>query len=116
MHRNYLNSAHKKKLKSMGLLIVMSFLLTCNDALEEVPKAFLTPQNFYETAEDALLAVNASYDHMASGTSNRDFGGVYFNNFWVVQAIASDEGYASGANNPQYSLPLTNFTWDANNG
>ena len=34
----------------------------------------------------------------------------------MVQAIASDEGYASGANNPQYSLPLTNFTWDANNG
>ena len=47
MHRNYLNSAHKKKLKSMGLLIVVSLLLTCNDALEEVPKAFLTPQNFY---------------------------------------------------------------------
>ena len=116
MHQNYSNNTYKKKFKSMGLLIVMSLLLTCNDALEEVPKAFLTPQNFYETAEDALLAVNASYDHMASGTSNRDFGGVYFNNYWVVQAIASDEGYASGANNPQYSLPLTNFTWDANNG
>ena len=26
IHRNYLNSAHKKKLKSMGLLIVMSLL------------------------------------------------------------------------------------------
>ena len=116
MDQKDLNITFKQGLRWMGWSFLMVLFSTCQDSLEEVPKAFLTPQNFYETAEDALLAVNASYDHMASGTSNRDFGGVYFSNYWVVQALASDEGYASGANNPQYSLPLTNFTWDANNG
>ena len=86
MDQKDLNITFKQGLRWMGWSFLMVLFSTCQDSLEEVPKAFLTPQNFYETAEDALLAVNASYDHMASGTSNRDFGGVYFNNYWVCNS------------------------------
>lgn len=104
-------------LKHVSIAVMLALLVfTCKNALEEEPDSLFTAGNFYKTAEDALLAVNAAYDHMASGTSNSDAGGVYMNNYWVIQAITSDEGFASGANNPQFSLPLTDFTWDPNNG
>ncbi|NND35243.1 MAG: RagB/SusD family nutrient uptake outer membrane protein [Saprospiraceae bacterium] len=94
-------------------LAVVFISLRCEKALEETPKSLLTNKVFYTTASDALLAVNAAYDHLGSGTSNSDFGGVYFNNFWVIQALASDEGEA-GRSDPN-TVQLDEFRHDASN-
>ena len=93
--------------------ILSLFGLRCAKALEENPKSLLTDKVFYRTASDALLAVNAAYDHLGSGTSNRDFGGVYFNNFWAIQALASDNGKA-GRPEPN-TVQLAEFRHDASN-
>lgn len=99
---------------TMGLfLIVIVCCLSCSKFLEEKPNSVITSANFYQTASDALLAVNAAYDHLGSGTSNSDFGGVYFNNFWALQALASDNG-KSGLPDPN-SVQLAEFSHDASN-
>ena len=95
------------------IICLLSTYFTCSKFLEETPNSLITSSNFYETASDALLAVNAAYDHMGSGTSNSDFGGVYFNTFWALQALASDDG-KSGLPDPN-SVQLDNFTHDASN-
>ena len=98
-------------------ILALAFLLmwgSCADALKEDPRATLTAANFYRDANDALLAVNAAYDHLGSGTSNSDFGGVYFNSYWVIQALASDEGKA-GIPDPN-AVQLEQFRHDPTNG
>ena len=95
------------------LLVVVIAFVSCESFLEESPKSVITSANFYKTASDALLAVNAAYDHMGSGTNNSDFGGVYFNTYWALQALASDNG-KSGLPDPN-SVQLERFTHDASN-
>ncbi len=101
--------------QGISLLIIFLILISlhCEKALEENPRSLLTNKVFYQTANDALLAVNAAYDHLGSGTSNRDFGGVYFNNFWAIQALASDDGKA-GHPEPN-TVQLSEFRHDASN-
>ncbi|NND05292.1 MAG: RagB/SusD family nutrient uptake outer membrane protein [Saprospiraceae bacterium] len=92
----------------------MAFIdLSCSKALEEEPKSLLTEKAFYITASDAVLAVNAAYDHLGGGTSNSDFGGVYFNNYWVVQALTSDNGKAG--HQEANTVQLSEFRHDASN-
>ncbi len=86
---------------------------TCQKALEEKPRSLLTDKVFYTTASDAILAVNAAYDHMGGGTSSADFGGVYFNSFWVIQAVTSDNGQAG--NQDANTIQLSEFRHDPNN-
>jgi len=94
---------------------VISLLhFTCKDALVENPKSALTPGNFYITASDAQLAVNAAYDHMGAGTNNSDFGGVYFNTYYSLQALASDNGKAGPQNEPN-TVQLDLFRHDPSN-
>ena len=76
----------------ISLFMIIVLLVSCESFLEENPKSVITSANFYKTASDALLAVNAAYDHLGSGTSNSDFGDVYFNTYWALQALASDNG------------------------
>ncbi|MCB0688016.1 MAG: RagB/SusD family nutrient uptake outer membrane protein [Saprospiraceae bacterium] len=85
----------------------------CQKSLQENPRSLLTNKVFYKTANDALLAVNATYDHLGSGTNNSDFGGVYFNNYWAIQALASDDGM-SGRPEPN-AVQLAEFRYDASN-
>ncbi len=97
------------------LAIVVSVLTwqSCNRALDEEPRSLLTSTLFYRTASDALLAVNAAYDHLGGGTSNSGFSGVYFNLYWAMQAIASDDGVA-GIADPN-SVQLSEFRFDPSN-
>ena len=85
----------------------------CSKALEEKPQSLLTDKVFYTTASDAVLAVNAAYDHLGGGTSSADFGGVYFNSFWVVQAVTSDNGKAG--NQDANTIQLSEFRHDPSN-
>jgi len=109
--KKYKVEYNSKLLMLLGFAVLLS--LQCEKALEENPKSLLTNKVFYNTASDALLAVNAAYDHLGGGTSNSDFGGVYFNHFWTIQALASDDGKANipDANTVQ----LSEFRHDASN-
>ena len=96
------------------LLLCVTGYFACQNALVEEPKSAITVTNFYKTASDALLAVNAAYDHMGSGANNSDFGGVYFNSYYVMQALVSDEGKAGPQNEPN-TIQLEQFRHDPSN-
>lgn len=75
-----------KKIKIFILFILVTgFAISCqNTFLDAVPYSFTSPQNFYETADDAELAISGCYsvinDGAVQGNGNYDtFGrGLYF--------------------------------------
>lgn len=51
-----------------GLFILAGVSFTsCGKFLEEEPKSFLAPENYYKTAEDAFIALTGAYDALGSG-------------------------------------------------
>lgn len=114
MRENRLNTNFCINGKVVALIIALAVISPrCEKPLEENPRSLLTNKVFYQTPSDALLAVNAAYDHLGSGSNNSDFGGVYFNNYWAIQALASDEGN-SGRPEPN-AVQLAEFRHDASN-
>lgn len=99
---------------TLMLLAVLTVQLSCSDSLVEEPKSAITVTNFYQTPTDALLAVNATYDHLGSGTNNSDFGGVYFNSYYTIASLVSDEGKAGPRNDPN-TVQLEKFRHDPSN-
>jgi len=70
-------------------------LCNCANSLEEEPP-FYTVETFFKTAEDAQLAINGIYGHLGAtfdGSLNAE--GIYYRNYWTVNALASDEGESS---------------------
>ncbi|SIN71710.1 RagB/SusD family nutrient uptake outer membrane protein [Chitinophaga niabensis] len=51
-----------------ALLVLAGVSFTsCAKFLEEEPKSFLAPENYYKTAEDAFIALTGAYDALGSG-------------------------------------------------
>lgn len=76
----------------LAILLSISSLNSC-DFLEETPESLITSANFYQTEADAVAAVNALYDYLTIGTDglwDPGFGGIFFNDYWVLQGILSD--------------------------
>jgi len=88
----------------------------CEDFLEEKPKSNITTKNFYQTEEDAVAATNAIYDYLTVGTDGlfeKSFGGVFFNDFWVISELMSDNAYSTMSNVDFQHL--SNFNLDVTN-
>ncbi|WP_411031234.1 RagB/SusD family nutrient uptake outer membrane protein [Spongiimicrobium sp. 3-5] len=99
------------------LILASTMFLTfwsCSDFLEEDP-SFITEDTFYQTEQDAILAVNGIYETLGGGSANRGWEGVYFNNYWAATALASDEGKPGPLNFDNNYLQLANYTFDATN-
>ena len=67
----------------------------CGDFLDEVPKSTVTSENYYKTREDAIAATDAIYDYLISGYApgglwDENFGGLFFNDFWELPELMSD--------------------------
>ncbi len=107
-------SPRLRRIALMGITAVLALNFSCSDALVEEPKSAITITNFYKTPSDALLAVNATYDHLGSGTNNSDFGGVYFNSYYTIAELVSDNGLAGPRNDPN-TVQLANFRHDPSN-
>lgn len=102
-----------KKYNKLKLLTIATisliFISSCSDFLEEDPN-FITEDTFYQTEQDAILAVNGIYETLGGGFSNRGFSGVYFNNYWTATALASDEGKPGPLNTDANYLQLANYS------
>lgn len=73
--------------------LIYSILLLCAftscELLEQEPKTQILTENFYQTEEDALTAVNSTYAQLKSGTS-------YYSQVYVLNLFASsDQGLAN---------------------
>ncbi|MEQ9443200.1 MAG: RagB/SusD family nutrient uptake outer membrane protein [Cyclobacteriaceae bacterium] len=69
---------------------LLFFASSCDDFLESDPKSFIAPENFYQDREQALAAVNAVYDVLASN-------GLYgsYHNYITFGDIAAN-GFTEG--------------------
>ncbi len=104
-----------RRIKSTALLFLFLFGAGC-DFLEEVPESLITSANFYQTEEDAVAAVDALYDYLTVGTDylwDNSFGGIFFNDYWILQDIVSDNCIERLAS-PEYKN-LSEFRFTADN-
>lgn len=79
----------------------------------------ITDKNYYQTETDAEGAVNAIYEtvgigsvtaYTGEGNANTPYGGVFFNNFWIIQDLFADNALHDNwlyANYDNFSLDET---------
>jgi len=73
-------------MRALGLLGALAVLGACGDHLTEVPYSFVSPQNFYRNADDALAALSGAYDGFqadvdALGVDDTEY---YGRHFWML--------------------------------
>src|SRR5690606_15935413 len=104
-----------KLLKYNFWALIFSFsgglmVLSCSeDFLEKSPKAQLTEDSFFETAEHASQAVNAIYSHL------RNFSVHVFAYIGVTDIASDDAEKGSVPGDAGFLQDINDFTFDANN-
>ena len=91
----------RRALAVAGSLAALVLSASCNDFLNPKPNDVLAPQNFYQSAEDAVAAVNAVYSQTQW---------VYFF-YWYESDIATDDVLAT-ANFGTDGHQLASYTFD----
>ncbi|MBX2966592.1 MAG: RagB/SusD family nutrient uptake outer membrane protein [Cyclobacteriaceae bacterium] len=79
--------------KTASIVFLMMVVLTACNFLDEDPKSVINSATFYKTETDAVAATNAIYEYLTVGTEgifDRGFGGIFFNDYWVLKDILSD--------------------------
>ena len=86
----------KNKIISItAICLIISLVWACENLLVEEP-TFFTEETFYKTEQDAQLAINGIYGHLGATFDNSlNSKGIYYVNYWTVNALASDEGESS---------------------
>ena len=75
-------------LKYMCFIVVFS-LISCKGFLDKDPIATLDAGSFFQTEDDAIQAMNASYKPLTFSNANNNF-------YWAFGTLASDEAIAGG--------------------
>lgn len=96
------------------LLTVILLCGACDNILEENPRDQIFKDNFFQTENDAIGAINSIYAHLNSTSVGPTFGGMYHSTYWVIQGLASDEMNNRLAGAPQND-ELEQFRFDAAN-
>ncbi|MDF9830933.1 RagB/SusD family nutrient uptake outer membrane protein [Parabacteroides sp. PF5-6] len=97
-----------KKIVMYCMGVLLSFqLISCHDFLEEHPKTFISPSDFYKTKGQAEAGVNAIYAILTWG------GG--YGNFFPIGEFPTDQAILAYPGQPTY-LVLEQMTFDSANG
>jgi len=93
------------------LLLALSVLSlgSCKKFLEEKPLTFLSPTNFYKTADDLTTAVYSIYAPLQTFYT----GGGYANMNWAVWEMPSDQSYSNDGAGVIDNTNLDNYAWTA---
>lgn len=85
---------NKRNIQKYGLLLLLiGFIaqVSCTKLLEENPRDQVFIDNFFETENDAIAAVNSIYAILNSTSQAPTFGGVFHSSYWVSMGLVSDE-------------------------
>jgi hypothetical protein len=88
-------------------LLILLAAASCTKELDQVPHQIYY-DNFYQTGEDALSAVNAVYDVLGQVSQ-------YSNYLWLIQDICSDDCNARVTLNDPHLHDFNNYTVEPNN-
>ena len=58
----------KQIICALGISLLLSVMSSCSDFLEENPYGTVTPDTFYETEQDAIMAGTSCYKMMSNPT------------------------------------------------
>lgn len=82
----------KQVIRYSVIAVVLVLIATaCSKLLVEDPKDQVFIDNFFETENDAISAVNSIYAILNSTSVGPTFGGVFHSSYWVIQGLTSDE-------------------------
>lgn len=108
----------KIKILAFVLVVTGMMLQSCSDYLEKAPLGTETDQNFYNDADNAVLAVNAIYD-VSAWDEGSDAQGNYIphNYMFMFGDIMSDDAMKGSSPSDFVALKeLEEFRADAGNG
>lgn len=84
---------------SYSILVILLFTITgCEKFLDEQPQGEYPSSDFFQTADHALLAVNAAYVPLSFANSD--------NRLWVFAEVASDDAVKGGFPGDQADIEL----------
>ncbi len=98
-------------MKRIYLLLFTAFLFSCEGFLDEDIRSEQNYDNYFQTEDDLISLANGMFGGLISW--GWDGAGLFFNNYWVLQDLASDNCNEAGTG--LYYLDLSKFTFDANN-
>ncbi len=84
---------------------------SCQDFLEQDIRSVHNYNNYFKSEKDLISFANGMFGGLIIWTW--EGGGLFFNNFWVLQDLASDNCYEKSSSIDM--LDLSQFTFDANN-
>lgn len=94
-----------------GLSIILVSVTSCSDFLESDIRSDFNYNNYFQTEKDLISFADGMFGGLITWTW--EGGGLFFNNYWVIQDLASDNAYETGPSIDMHDL--SNFTFDANN-
>jgi len=95
----------KIKLQISALILIAFSAVSCNDFLTTDLKGEYTSENFYNSAENATMSVNAIYNSL------------YGNTLWIFGDVASDDAVKGGNAGDQADINAINdFSAKSDNG
>jgi hypothetical protein len=101
-------------MRKLPIIVLTQLLIlsSCN-FLDEVPLSVINSGTFYKTESDAEAATNAVYEYLTVGTEaifDTGFGGIFFNDYWVLKDILSDNCIETTASPEYRTLDLFSLT------
>ncbi len=96
---------------SLFLAALLLFLGSCQDFLDQDLRSEQNYDNYFQSENDLISFANGMFGGLITWTWTG--GGLFFNNFWVLQDLASDNCYEAGPSIDM--LDLSQFTFDINN-
>lgn len=96
---------------SIVITALMLFLGSCQDYLEQDVRSVENYDNYFQSENDLITFSNGMFAGLIIWTW--EGGGLFFNNFWILQDLASDNCYENSS--LINMLDLSQFTFDDNN-
>lgn len=96
--------------KTIILLVILSFA-GCEGFLDEDIRSTHNYENYFQTEDDLVRFSNGMFGGLIIWTWQQ--GGLFFNNYWVLQDLASDNCFETGPTVDMHDL--SKFTFDPNN-
>ena len=91
--------------------ILLIFLVSCEGFLDEDIRSEQNYDNYFQSEDNLISVANGMFGGLISW--DWDGSGLFFNNYWVLPDLASDNCYENGT--VLSYLDLSKFTFDANN-
>jgi len=98
-------------MKKVIILLVVLLFAGCEGFLDEDIRSTHNYDNYFQSEDDLVRFSNGMFGGLIIWTWEQ--GGLFFNNYWVLQDLASDNCFETG---PSVNMhDLSKFTFDPNN-